>query len=213
MLDVGRNTFEHSTNMKLSIRILLFTSLLFFSCVTKQKRVSGQDFDPIISPQDADTSDLYYKDIKVWKTWLNLSDTQKSNLSIEFRIWCSPELRIKKQLIQLRKSNGLWKAKLYSFDIRSTKLENSKELTPKSNWTNIENRLIEFNIGQLPDDAKVPAELLYDDGISFIAEIFDAKSYRYTKFSNPHLIAKRNKEANYWDALLTFIFDEFGISY
>jgi hypothetical protein len=199
--------------MKQTITILLLFIFLFFSCATKEKHTSEQNFDMRIVPQKSDTSDLYYKDIKVWETWLNLSDSQKRGSDMEFRIWCSPELLTKKQLILFRRSKGTWKATSYSFDIRSAKLESSKDLIPKSEWENIENRFAALNIGQLPDDSSVPASLLYDDGISFIVEIADTKSYRYSKFSNPQQIAQQNKEASHWNAVLGFISQEFDISY
>ena len=172
-----------------------------------------QNADMKISPQKSDTSDLYYKDIKLWNTWLKLSDIQKNSSDLEFRLWLYPELSVKKQMILIHKSAVSWKGVLYSFDIRNAKLESSKDLIPKSNWENIENTFLNLKVGQLPNDSNVPADLLYDDGITFILEIADTKSYRFSKFSNPQQIRKLNKEASRWDALLSFISKEFDIPY
>lgn len=195
-----------------TIIILIFSTLSIFSCAPNEKYAKEQNFDAEILSQAGDTSDPYYKDLQVWSAWLNLSEIN-SDSDIELRLWSSPELLIKKQMLQFRKLAGRWEASLYLFDIRSRKLDSLKKIIPKSSWEIVEKGFANRNIGRLPDDRNVPVTLLYEDGISFLAEIADKKSYRYSKFSNPQQIAQQNKEASHWYAVLGFISQEFEISY
>lgn len=198
--------------MKLIIPGLLFSILLTFSCRNNQE-ATKQKHGITVLPITVDTSDYYYQDLKAWKKWLNISETLKKDSDIDFRLWYSPELLTKKQLLHFQKSAGKWHCTQYFIDIRNQKLDSSKKLIPKNNWENIEIRFAELNIGQLPNDRNVPANLLYEDGISFIAEISDSKSYRFSKFSNPKPISKQNEDAKSWSTLLEFMSQEFDILY
>jgi hypothetical protein len=173
-------------------------------------------------PVDKNGKYLYFYELNnIYEKNLALASIENGFDSLEIRISYGVALLYEGQTIILRKNNSGWTGKLYYVKYNGYRMHDSlfsltskeKDVTPKSGWNNLMNKLYSSNIMTLKDASEIENYSgSCNDGDGVLIEIATKNNYRIYQYPCLSLVLK---DQDIWQAkniekILETLEDEFN---
>ena len=155
---------------------------------------------------------------------LKLDTLENGYDSIQIRIWATYARKDSEQVISIKRHNHQWSASYcLAAEFLSPQTDSlrcfpikTQALYPKSNWQEVLDSLISFDILLLPNCTKVKGymqSIPFDGGNAVTIEVSTVNLYRMYMYALPSSNKDEFKEAASVDAILNLLSYEFGVKY
>lgn len=191
-------------------RIVFVFPLILIGCHNHSKDASNNTnvtYNVIKDiPVDTNGKYIYYYDLKsIYEKKLGLASIENGFDSLEIRISYAVALLYEGQTIILQKNNSGWSGKLYHVKYNGYRMHDSlfsltsreKDITPKSGWNNLMNKLYSLNIMDLRDASEINNYGDCADGDGVLIEVATKTKYRIYQYSCLSMVLK---EDDFWQA-------------
>jgi hypothetical protein len=163
--------------------------------------------------READTSDVYFKDLLEWEEKIGLESLQGGSRDFEMRLWYNGAILYDKAVLIVKHQEGNWMGKVVRFRMDRSGVDTFWFANPKSGWEHFAERLSEHPVKTLPPFPTSGISHFMDDGITYMVEVATEHSYRFGSYTNPQEYAKHNDAAKRWDKMVILLREEFGAIY
>jgi hypothetical protein len=161
-----------------------------------------------------------YRFVSFMANKLNISKIDSGFKSIQIRIWFGLQSVPKGQLFLLKNANGKWNAQLFNYHIihneKNYRIIDSvtydySNVSPKSNWSSVYNKLTDLKLMELPDMDSIAGSIMdFLHGDAVVVEVATNKKYRLYSYIDPEDFADRWWQAKNMSEIVNFIQKEFG---
>ncbi len=208
-----------------TIFIIIFSTIFFLCNAQNDPSVSNPSpkvnttilFKKEIPTYANGSADLFYELVKQKEKQLKLDTLESGFESLQIRIWYDYDLRINRELLVLKYTNGKWKGEHFEMLVKWDADKNVEtvtgskinSVTPKSGWESFIHRLLDLKIMTLPNMDNIPGLVdNWTDGVNYNIEVATKKQYRFYGYHLPEKFEDRFWQAKNITEILALISTE-----
>ena len=148
---------------------------------------------------------------------LKLESLESGFDSLQIRIWYEYSLVYDRDLIIIKRTDGIWSAKHYEMELNPDSTDNPttfktvkvKDVSPESGWPDFINKILELGITTLPNMDAIPGlDDSWLDGVTFNIEIATKNQYRFYGYHVPYQFADKFWQAKKMTEILNLLSNE-----
>jgi hypothetical protein len=137
--------------------------------------------------------------------WTRLRQANLANGALEIRVWVGFGLTPLEGFRLLREGSR-WTAYHVKEGFGDKQPLEHREMKPQGGWDALWRKIEALGILTLPDSSSLPDEAMVFDGVSYVVEISDGRSYRTYQYGNPQY--QKWPEAKKSTAIVTALYEE-----